>query len=88
MVFINDTQTFASIYNGLTVNITGSEYMTLIIILMVVFALFFSFNFRVEWALIFMLPLLFVSVAYIGMIKGLLFVAILILALVLKENFL
>lgn len=87
MVFINDSGTFAIIYNGLTTNITGDEPTTLIILLVIMFAFFFAFNFKVEWALIFLLPLTLVSFAYISLPGTILFCILYILAVVLKENF-
>ena len=87
MVFMNETGKFAIIYNGLTTNITGSESTTLLIILAVMLALFFSFNFKVEWALIFMFPMFLISMAYMSVIGTFIFFVIFILALVIRENF-
>lgn len=62
--FINHTGTIGIIYDSATQNITGSEFLTLLGLIVMIIIFFLMFRIPVELTAIFVLPLLMIFMAY------------------------
>ena len=62
--FINDTGTIGIIYNAATTNITGSEFLTLLGLIVLIIIFFTMFRIPMEMTAIFVLPLMLIFMAY------------------------
>jgi hypothetical protein len=63
-IFVNSTGVFGILLNAFTENITGSLFLTLLLILMFLLALCMMAQIPIEWTVVFMLPLLLYLMAY------------------------
>jgi hypothetical protein len=63
-MFINQTQIIGQVIGGLTTNITGHEYLTYLMVIILVFALCFMFRIPIEITAMLMIPLLLVLMIY------------------------
>lgn len=64
MVFYNDTGTVGVLITYMTVNVTGSLFITLLIIVMALMSLTLLFRIPLEFSSVIILPLLLVLMAY------------------------
>lgn len=64
MVLYDETGTMGIIINSMTSDVTGSLFVTLLLIVIFVMAIAFMFRIPVEWTIIFVVPLLIVIMAY------------------------
>lgn len=62
--FINNTGVIGVVISSMTNNVTGSLFLTLLYIMIVLVALCLGAGLPIEWTLIIMLPLLIVTMAY------------------------
>jgi hypothetical protein len=64
MVFINQTGTIGLIYTSFTTNVTGSEFLTLLGLIILIILFFAMFKMPMEASLILALPMLLIAMAY------------------------
>lgn len=83
--FINDTGVIAATINGLTNNFTGTIYLSLFIIIAAVFLLTALFRIPIEFGILFSLPILIGTAAYIGDFNLLLGTALLMISIILSK---
>lgn len=65
-IFINHTGTIGIIYDAVNNNITGSEFITLLGLVMLFIIFFTMFRIPLELTAIFVLPMLLIFMAYSG----------------------
>jgi hypothetical protein len=66
MPFINDTGTIGVIYTAFTQNVTGSEVLTLIGIIIMLVLFFMMFRLPVEATIVLVLPIVLIFMAFSG----------------------
>jgi hypothetical protein len=81
MVFINSTDFFGVVLNGLTVNITGSTDLTLFMVLFLLLVFALTFSIPAEYVAPVMFPLLLVCLAFTSSVAVIVGFAILIIVL-------
>lgn len=86
MVFIDESGFIASVMQGLGVNITGSEYLSYLIVFILLFAIMLMFRVPIVFALLFMTPLVLVLMAYKPEFNGLGAVFLISLGLIVAYN--
>lgn len=64
VLFINDTGTIGIIYNAVTNNITGSEFLTLMGLILIIILFFMLFRLPIEATAILVLPMLITFMAF------------------------
>lgn len=64
MVFINNTGIISNLVSAMTTNLTGSEFITYLVILFGLFLFMSMFNFTNEIAVILLIPVVLVLMAY------------------------
>jgi predicted RND superfamily exporter protein len=64
VLFINETGTIGVIYNAVTNNITGSEFLTLLGLILIILLLFLTFRVPIEISAIIILPMLLIFMAF------------------------
>lgn len=79
MALYNESDYIGQLIIGMSNNVTGSETMTLFIIVMCMVLLMFIFRLPTELIVVFSLPLLIVLSLYSGFFSGMLAVVILLL---------
>jgi len=87
MVFINQTETVGIIYASFTQNVTGSEFLTLLGMLIMIILFFMVFKLPLEATLILALPMFLISLAYVGDIWAVGGVILMYLGLLFAKNF-
>lgn len=63
-IFINETGTAGIIFQAFTNNITGSIFLTLVLITIIIMAFFASFGLPLELSAIFVLPMYLIFMAF------------------------
>lgn len=86
--FINETGTLGVIYMGVTQNITGSEFLTLLGMVLCILLFFMMFRIPIEVSSILVLPLLIILMAYSGEWFAITGVLLIYLAILLAKNWL
>lgn len=86
MTFIDSTGTFGIILNAITLNITGTEYLTLLLVVVILIALTLAFRMPLEASAILVLPFLIVCAAYNSEMLTVLGVALMYLAVLVAKN--
>lgn len=66
MVFYNESDSVGIIIHGLTNNVTGSLFLTLLVIIIMLMVVAFMFRLPIETTSVLIIPLLIVVVAYSG----------------------
>lgn len=66
MVFFNESGTFGQLISYINVNVTGSLFLTLLFIVIMLIMICALFRIPIEFSAIFILPLLIVITAYVG----------------------
>lgn len=84
--YINMTGSLGTIYEGITYNITGSEFLTLFFIILLVMLFFMMFRIPIELSAVLILPLLIVVMAYSGEFFAITGLILIYLALLLAKN--
>lgn len=84
--YINMTGSIGNIYSGITYNITGSEFLTLLFIIILIMLFFMMFRIPVELSSVLILPLLIVVMAYSGEFFAITGLILIYLALLLAKN--
>ena len=65
-LFMNNSGTIGVIYTAFTNNVTGSEFLTLLFIMIFVIGAFMIFRLPMEISILFTLPLVLIMAAYSG----------------------
>lgn len=86
MVFLSSGW-IADLLNGITTNVTGSVFLTLLLITFLVMAFAFAFRIPIEFTVILIFPLLIGFGAYTSAYMSVLGVGILYLAVLVAKNF-
>ena len=81
MVFVNQTDFFGVVMNGLTVNITGSTDLTLFMILFLLLVFALTFSIPSEYVAPVLFPLLLVCLAFTSSVAVIVGFAILLIVL-------
>jgi len=63
-MFINETGFIGGLLNSITINITGSLFLTLVLILLLCMVIPFLFRVPLEFSMIYTLPLFLLFMAY------------------------
>jgi hypothetical protein len=85
--FINQTGTVGMIYTSFTQNVTGSEFLTLLGMLIMILLFFIMFKIPIEASIILVLPLFLIAVAYSPDIFTVVGVILIYLGVLLAKNF-
>lgn len=86
--FLNCTESIGLIVGSATTSTTGSLFMTLFVILILIMAVAFMFGIRMEYTAILVFPLLLGYLAYYGNFYAIGGVILIYLAIILTKNFL
>ena len=86
-IFINQTGTVGQIYLAATQNITGSEFLTLLGLIIIIIAFFFMFGLPLEATAIMVLPMLIVFGVYSQNLISVLGIALIYLGMIFAKNF-
>ena len=85
--FLNSTGTAYAILEGLTNDVTGSLFMSLLMIVFLILAFSLAFRIPMEYTAIFILPILIVSMAYFQQFLAIGGVILIYLGVVMAKNF-
>lgn len=85
-LLINNTGLIGVIINYGTVNVTGSLYMTLLMMAIIFIAIGLMFRMPIEWIAIFLLPMALVMLAMDSMILGIVSAILLFFAILFIRN--
>lgn len=85
--FINQTGTIGTIYINATQNITGSEFLTLLGIIILIIAFFLMFQIPIEATLILIMPMLTIYAVISNDLVGFLGLTLLYLGILFAKNF-
>ena len=85
--FINESGTIGIIFTSFTNNVSGSSYLTLMSIILLVIVFFMIFRLPVEATAILILPMILIFVAYSGDLIGIGMVALLYVGFLFAKNF-
>jgi hypothetical protein len=86
-IFLNQTGTIGQIYLAATQNITGSEFLTLLGLIIIIIAFFFLFGLPLEATAIFILPMLITFGVYSQNLISVLGLALIYLGMIFAKNF-
>jgi hypothetical protein len=86
-IFINQTGTIGVIYTAATQNITGSEFITLLGLIIIIMAFFMLFGLPIEATAIFILPMLIIFGVYSQELIATLGLALIYLGIIFAKNF-
>lgn len=86
--FINETGTLGVIFQAVTLNITGNEFLTLLGLLLLILLFFMLFRIPIEASAILILPLLIILMASTGEFFAIGGVMLIYLALLFAKNWL
>lgn len=87
VLFINQTGTLGIIFNYATTNITGSPFLTLLFLTLIIMAFFMAFRLPVEASSLFILPMLLVYMSFFSEFIAVGGVFLIYIALILAKNF-
>ena len=87
MVLLNESGLGGQVLIGLTQNITGSIFLSLLMIVFIILVLFLLVRIPLEFSAIFILPMLIVFIRIDGQFLGVLGVFLLYLGVLLGKNF-
>jgi len=85
--FINQTGTIGTIYNSAVTNITGSEFLALLGIIILIILFFLMFGLPVEVTFILIMPMLIVYGVYSQDLIGFLGLTLIYLGILFGKNF-
>jgi hypothetical protein len=85
-MFINNTGTLSGIVGVMTQNVTGSLFLSLFLIFIVLLFVTLALKVPMEYAILFMLPLLIVQAAYYSEWNALLGVSLIIIGVFFARN--
>lgn len=85
--FINSTGTVGIIYNQATQNITGSEFITLLGLIIIIITFFMLFQIPIEATLVLIMPMLIIYGVYSQDLIGFLGLTLLYLGVIFAKNF-
>ena len=86
MVFLNTTSDMGSIIYANVLNISGSEFITIFIIFLLLLGCFYLFKVPIEWSLVFLLPMLIVIGAYNSIFLTILGLILFIISIIIVRN--
>lgn len=86
MAFINDIGIMGIIIDNLTQNVTGSLFLSLLFITLIIVAAAFLLQIQVEWTAIFIFPFLIVVGSFYSAFMPVMGVGIIWLALIMANN--
>lgn len=86
MVFLS-SGFVADLLNGITANVTGSQFLTLFFILFLIIGFAFAFRIPIEFTMLLVFPLLIGFGAYTGGFMAVTAVGIVYLAVLVAKNF-
>lgn len=87
VLFINQTGTIGTIFNSSVNNLTGSPFMTLILLFVLIIAFFMIFRLPFELTAIFILPLGLIYMSFFSEFVAVGLVLLLYVGLILAKNF-
>jgi hypothetical protein len=87
VLFINETGTIGVIYNAVVTNITGSEFLTLLGVLLIMLLFLMAFHIPIEAGAILILPMLLIFMAFNNNILAIAGIALIYLGIILAKNF-
>lgn len=87
MVFINSSGTLGTVFQYATTEVTGSLFLTLLGVVMILFLICFLFRIPIEFSAILVLPLLLGSMAYMQEFVAIGGVFLIYLGVILAKNF-
>jgi len=87
MDFINESGLIASVLNHMTINVTGSTFLTLLAIVMGLIVIALMFRLPVEWTSIIVFPFLIVTAAFYTDFLPVLGVFVIYLGILVGKNF-
>ena len=85
--FIDTNGTIYTVLQGITTNVTGSWFLTLLFITMLVIALALAFRIPVEFTMLFMIPFFIVLMAFNGQFLAIGGVVLIYVGILLAKNF-
>lgn len=85
--FMNQSGTIGVIFTAFTLNVSGSEFVTLLGIIVFLLALFFMFRIPVEATIILILPIFLIFMAFSGEFLGLGLAFLMYLGFLLAKNY-
>jgi hypothetical protein len=86
-IFINQTGTLGVIYQAATQNITGSEFITLLGLIILIMAFFMMFGLPIETTTILILPMLIIFGVYSQELIATLGLVLIYLGIIFAKNF-
>jgi len=86
-MFVNETGIIGTILQTGTESITGSIFISLLIIMIILFSLCIFFNIRLEFSIIIFLPLLISYASYYSEFVPILGAGLIYLTIILSKNF-
>jgi hypothetical protein len=87
VTFINYTETIGQVVGNANSTLTGSLFLTMFIIFMVVLAITIFFGIRLEYTALLILPLLIGLMAFNGSWGGIVIVVLIYTAFIITKNF-
>ena len=87
MVYLNETSAIGQILGNGTQNVTGNMFLTMLIIVIIIMALFFMFGVQLEYSSVLILPLLLAVVAHYSQFIAALGAILIYIAIIFTKNF-
>jgi len=87
VLFINETGTIGIIYNAVTTNITGSDFITLLGLTIMILLFFMTFRIPIEVSAVLILPMLLIFMAFNNNIVAVGSIVLIYLGFLLAKNF-
>ena len=87
MTFINYDDSIGMLFQMVTDNLTGSEFLTILLIVLFLMGLTMAFRMPLEFSIVAVLPILLVSVFYVSNIFIVFGIGLIYLAIILGKKF-
>lgn len=87
MDFINYNDTIGQIFMYTTMYITGSEFMTILMMILVMFTILVIFKVPIEWSVVFLMPFAIYVWAFTGQFTAFAEVMVIFLAILFAKRF-
>lgn len=87
VTFINYTESIGQVIGNANATLTGSLFLTMFIIFMVILAITIFFGIRLEYTALLILPLLIGLMAFTGSWGGIVIVVLIYTAFIITKNF-
>ena len=84
--YINETGTIGVIYQAININITGSDFLTMLGVTLFIMFCFFLFRIPVEASVILIMPILFIFMAFSSNFLAIVGVMIIYMVILLVKN--